>query len=423
MRFIVVICMFLQSFSAFGQVTGANRNQVKKVAILEVVDKKGTISDGIKLMVRTYLAATITNTPGYEGYDRTNVASIMSEQNFQRTGHVSDAGIKRLGEMTGADYILVAEVAELDGNNVVLTAQILDIETAKAVNYAKPVPSRTRPEDLEKGCRELAMSLFNRAGGGMSSAPAGGMAVSGEDFMETAFGINMKMVYVSGGSFTMGATSEQGSDAYDNEKPAHQVTLSGYYIGAFEVTQGQWEKVMGTSVAQQRDKADSSWPLRGVGVNYPMYYVSWDEAQTFCRELSRRTGKKYVLPTEAQWEYAARGGNRNDGAKYSGSDAVDVVAWYAGNSGSSTHPVGTKRPNALGLYDMSGNVYEWCADWYGSYSDAPQTNPTGPSSGSRRVSRGGSWNFSARSCRVSNRDDDTPSCRGNYLGFRVVCLP
>ncbi|WP_251620329.1 SUMF1/EgtB/PvdO family nonheme iron enzyme [Odoribacter lunatus] len=244
-----------------------------------------------------------------------------------------------------------------------------------------------------------------------------------QNYTETALGVNMKMVYVASGSFMMGATSEQGSNAFDYEKPVHQVVLSGYYIGAYEVTQGQWEKVMGTSVTQQRDKANSSWPLYGVGSDYPMYYVSWDEAQAFCRELSRRTGKRYVLPTEAQWEYAARGGNRNEGTKYSGSDAVDVVVWYDSNSGSSTHPVGTKRPNALGLYDMSGNVWEWCADWYGSYPNMYQANPTGPSSGSRRVYRGGSWFNSAAGSRVSNRNDGTPSRRDGHRGFRVVCLP
>jgi len=234
-----------------------------------------------------------------------------------------------------------------------------------------------------------------------------------QNYTETAFGINMKMVYVTGGSFTMGATSEQGSDAEDDEKPAHQVTLSGYYIGAFEVTQGQWEKVMGNNPSSFKK-----------GDNYPVENISWEDAQSFCRELSRRTGKRYVLPTEAQWEYAARGGNRKEGAKYSGGDAIDAVAWYSANSGFLTHTVGTKRPNALGLYDMSGNVYEWCSDWYGSnyYSDSPSTNPTGPSSGSYRVLRGGSWNL-ATYCRVPSRYNDDPDYRCDDYGFRVVCLP
>jgi len=235
-----------------------------------------------------------------------------------------------------------------------------------------------------------------------------------QNYTETAFGINMKMVYVAGGSFTMGATSEQGSDAESDEKPAHQVTLSGYYIGAFEVTQGQWEKVMGNNPSSFKK-----------GDYYPVENISWEDAQSFCRELSHRTGKKYVLPTEAQWEYAARGGSKKEGAKYSGGDAIDAVAWYRDNSGSSTHTVGTKRPNGLGIYDMSGSVFEWCSDWYSSdyYSNFPSMNPTGPSSGYSRVLRGGSWIGSAASCRVSERFSISPSSCNNIIGFRVVCLP
>ena len=220
------------------------------------------------------------------------------------------------------------------------------------------------------------------------------------------------MVYVEGGTFMMGATEEQGDDAWDSEKPVHSVTLDGFYIGKFEVTQAQWAAVMGTTVSQQRDTAaeyygqdPSDWSLYGVGDNYPMYYVSWEEAQSFCEKLSAQTGKKYRLPTEAEWEYAARGGNNADGTKYAGSGNLDEVAWYRVNSDGEngnvygTHPVGTKRPNGLGIYDMSGNVWEWCQDWYGSYGSSSAVNPQGPSSGSYRV-RGGCWASYARLCRV-----------------------
>lgn len=252
--------------------------------------------------------------------------------------------------------------------------------------------------------------------------PVGGMETSGEDFIETVFGVNMKMVYVEGGDFMMGGTSEQGAEAENDEKTLRRVTLDSYYIGAFEVTQGQWERVMGTSVSQQMGKAGGT-ALKGTGSDYPMYYVSWEEAQAFCQELSRKTGKTYCLPTEAQWEYAARGGNKNEGTKYSGSWSIDAVAWYDGNSGSSTHPVGTKRPNALGIYDMSGNVWEWCSDWYGDYRTYDTQNPTGASSGSARVLRGGSWYDDARYCRVSLRDNFSPGGRYDSSGFRVVLLP
>ena len=216
------------------------------------------------------------------------------------------------------------------------------------------------------------------------------------------------MVYVSGGTFTMGATSEQGSDASNNEKPAHSVTLSGYYIGKYEVTQELWNAVMGSNLSYFK------------GDNLPVC-VSWNDVQEFLRKLNAMTGKNYRLPTEAEWEFAARGGNSSRGYKYSGSNNIDDVAWYNGNSGDRTHAVGTKSPNELGIYDMSGNVWEWCQDWYGrSYSSSSQRNPKGPNSGPNRVIRGGGWLYSARNCRVSCRDYYSPNCWCNYLGFRLA---
>ncbi len=416
-RFIITILLSMGlAATCPGQLTGG----IKKVAILETVDKEGSISYGIKLMLRSNLAAAVTNTPGYEGYDRVDISSIMGEQNFQRTGMVSDDQIKKLGEMTGASYILVAEAAKLDATHLFITAKILDVESARLEQTAN-VQSETTVEEFETACRQLAASLFGRAGQTKTrSVSADVVYTSGEDFTETAFGIDMKMVYVEGGEFMMGATSEQGDEAYGNEKNIRRVTLSSYYIGAFEVTQKQWELVMGTSVSR---KAAGS-RLAGVGPDNPMYYVSWEEAQAFCQELSRKTGRTYVLPTEAQWEYAARGGVRNERVKYSGSRFVDAVAWYDDNSGGSTHPVGTKRGNALGIYDMSGNVWEWCLDWYrDTYITYDTQNPTGPSSGAYRVLRGGSWYGYARACRVSHRSFNGPVGRTNSYGFRVALLP
>ena len=220
---------------------------------------------------------------------------------------------------------------------------------------------------------------------------------------------DIAMVYVSGGTFTMGATSEQGSDADSDEKPTHSVTLSGYYIGKYEVTQELWEAVMGSN------------PSYFKGDNLPVERVSWNDVQEFLRKLNAMTGKRYRLSTEAEWEFAARGGNSSRGYKYSGGNSIGNVAWFGGNSGSRTHAVGTKSPNELGIYDMSGNVWEWCQDWYGSYSSSWQRNPKGPNSGSYRVCRGGSWFNNARNCRVSNRSNGgTPDDRGNNLGFRLA---
>ena len=216
------------------------------------------------------------------------------------------------------------------------------------------------------------------------------------------------MVYVEGGTFTMGATSEQGSDAASDEKPAHQVTLSSFSIGKYEVTQEEWEAVMGNN------------PSRFKGAKRPVESVSWSDCRQFIRKLRTLTGKNFRMPTEAEWEYAARGGNKSRGYKYSGSNILDDVGWYYGNSSSSTHDVGQLDPNELGLYDMSGNVWEWCADWYGSYDSNSQSNPIGSSSGSDRVDRGGSWNNLAGLCRVSYRYNYTPGFSYRNLGLRLA---
>ena len=193
-------------------------------------------------------------------------------------------------------------------------------------------------------------------------------------FIITVNGVAFNMVKVSGGTFQMGATSEQGSYVDSDEQPVHQVTLSDYYIGETEVTQELWQAVMGSNPSK----------FTGSGL-LPVEKVSWDDCQTFITKLN-----VFRLPTEAEWEFAARGGNSSQGYKYSGSNNIDDVAWYTNNSNSKTHEVGTKAPNELGIYDMSGNVWEWCQDWDGSYSSSAQTNPTGPTSGAERVYRGGS---------------------------------
>ena len=277
-----------------------------------------------------------------------------------------------------------------------------------------------------------------------SSATKGTESTEAKAFENKTFtvnGVSFDMIAVKGGMFTMGETSEQGSDSLGQGKPTHNVTLSDYYIGKFEVTQELWQAVMGDN------------PSYFKGNNLPVETVDWYDAVEFCNKLSELKGltpyykieknvkdpnnsnsydyKKYKvtvnhgangfrLPTEAEWEYAARGGNKSRGYKYSGNNNIGDVAWYTDNSGSKTHQVGTKLPNELGIYDMSGNVLEWCQDWEDNYSSGSQTNPTGPSSGSDRVYRGGSWSDSAKYCRVSDRDYDIPDDGDNDLGFRLA---
>jgi len=271
-----------------------------------------------------------------------------------------------------------------------------------------------------------------------------------KDFTETKYGI--EMVHIKGGEFNMGCAPEWKNCEAD-ELPAHKVKVSDFYIGRYEVTQKQWREIMGTAA---REHWYEEKPSFGEGDNYPMYYVNWYEAVEFCNKLSELTGRKpvyridktmkdpnnegvwedrigkkwivtvisgangYRLPTEAEWEYAARGGAKSKGYKYSGSNNLDDVAWYWDNSARCTHEAGSKQPNELGIYDMSGNVWEWCWDWYGPYSDNAQTDPIGAASGFCRVIRGGAWNSSGRSARSASRCQTGPDSWSHDIGFRLA---
>ena len=227
----------------------------------------------------------------------------------------------------------------------------------------------------------------------------------------TAGGVSFDVVRVKAGTFVMGCTDEMEGDCYGDENPSHSVTISqDYYIGKFEVTQDLFEAVMGYN------------PSKWQAPNLPVENVRWDEAQEFCNKLSRMTGRRFALPTEAQWEYAARGGKKTVGYKYSGGSYIWDVAWYIDNSNRQTHPVGRLRPNELGLYDMSGNVWEWCQDWYGDYSSSSQRDPQGPDSGSIHVLRGGGWDLDTKSIRVANRGHFASDFDSGYYGFRIVMM-
>ena len=237
-----------------------------------------------------------------------------------------------------------------------------------------------------------------------SSVSSGGNEIS----IPVKNGITIDMVKVEAGTFMMGATSEM-QNPWDDEKPVREVILTNdYYIGKYEVTQSLWQAVMGTN------------PSYFKGDNLPVEQVSWDNCLGFISKLNSLTGRKFRLPTEAEWEYAARGGKKSRGYQYSGSFNISDVAWYNGNSGNKIHPIGMKQANELGVYDMSGNVNEWCQDWYGSYVSSSQTNPLGANSGSFRVCRGGSWYFGTVNCRSSFRSRGNPDTRSRYLGFRLV---
>ena len=251
-----------------------------------------------------------------------------------------------------------------------------------------------------------AVASSNTSGysSGSSSMASGSNTIS----IPVKNGISIEMVKVEAGTFMMGATPEM-ENPFDDEKPTHQVTLTNdYYIGKYEVTQALWQAVMGKK------------PSRFKGDNLPVVSVSWNDCQKFISKLNRKTGKKFRLPTEAEWEYAARGGKKSRCYQYSGSNNISDVAWYYNNSCSKTYIAGSKQANELGIYDMSGNVKEWCQDWFGSYSSSSQVNPTGANSGSYCVGRGGSWKCVAGSCNPSTRFSFAPDDRYDDLGLRLV---
>ena len=283
----------------------------------------------------------------------------------------------------------------------------------------------------------------------------------------------IEMVDIQPGEFLMGSPTTE-VDREDNERPQHPVKITyAFKMGKTEVTQKQWREVMGTTIRQQRDKAQdrsslgkrlkmlgkdikdnpfgtfdeiqdegmwktikavaagrNRWPLYGEGDDYPMYWVNWGEATEFCQKLTELErvagrlppGQEYRLPAEAEWEYACRAGSITRFANGNTEAELDKIGWYGGNSGA-THPVGAKIPNAWGLHDLHGNVWEWCLDWYGDYSAEESFDPFGPATGTDQIARGGGWDSSFLICRSAERTRCWPSFRGKYLGFRVVLAP
>ena len=213
-----------------------------------------------------------------------------------------------------------------------------------------------------------------------------------------------ELIKVEGGTFMMGTDDEDEGLAM----PSHEVTISSFYVAKYPVTQQQWEALMGSN------------PSYCIGSKHPVERVSWDDVQLFIKKLNAYTGKKYRLLTEAEWEYAARGGNQSHNYIYSGSDDVDVVAWYRQNSDDKSHPVGTKAPNELGIYDMSGNVWEWCSDWADYYTSESQIDPPGPPTGMTRIVRGGCYGNDVRVLKVYMRSSSIPNYGGSWIGFRLA---
>ena len=306
-------------------------------------------------------------------------------------GYESEEGTVKLKASAPSNLQITLSKEAASTNQISQTTHPQQSQTQRPVSQTQPVSSTASLSTSSTSLNAVGSSTS----GSVITIPVKG-------------GVSIEMVKVEAGSFDMGATSEM-QNPYSDEKPVHRVTLTNnYYVGKYEVTQALWQAVMGSN------------PSIFKGDDLPVEEVSWKDCQKFITKLNAMTGKRFRLPSEAEWEYAARGGKKSRGYLYSGSNAIGDVAWYEGNSSFMTHAVGTKQPNELGIYDMTGNVWEWCQDRYGSYSSSPQTNPTGAVGGSRRVFRGGSWSYSARRCCTSSRSGYSPGYRRYDLGLRLV---
>jgi formylglycine-generating enzyme required for sulfatase activity len=379
-------------FAAATTTTATAQGPTPKLAVLVVGMDDWMLGDVLAHLVGEELKRGTT----YEVVTRRNDVQNKLEALRRGTDRLDNALLRAWATGQGINTLCV--VTTTPGLNFSL--RLLDVSSGDVQCNG----SRVEPNAVS--LKQLAWSLAGGIGDGCTP--------SGSDFTESEIG--MAMVYVEGGEFEMGCKSGRddlnGHTCYGSEYPLHDVTVGSFWIGKYEVTQGQWEAVMGTTIFHQRDKSVYS-DLHGVGSTYPMYYVSWEEAVVFCAELSARTGRSYRLPTEEEWEYAARGGNSGSGYVYSGGNSLGSVAWYPDNAGATTHAVGGKLGNELGIYDMSGNVDEWCySKWRDNYSSSEN--------GSTRVLRGGSWSSDEWGFRVAYRSGYGPSYRGALLGFRVV---
>jgi formylglycine-generating enzyme required for sulfatase activity len=420
----VLVFAFLAALAA-----GVYAQQVV-VAIGPFEAKAGISAEDANIIAEVY-RIRLSATRAVRVVTREDLDNVVREQRFQTSDWSDDSKTAALGNALNAHWIVRGTLQPVV-NRIIVTISILDIKTLEVKGGADVRVSSI--DDAYDQMDDLVAQTVSAMTGQTPDRERDGGRGGGTPVRPDPGTVPEGFVRVEGGTFQMGS-----SNGENDERPVHTVTVRSFSMGRHEVTQKEWTEVMGTTVRQQRDQAGGN-SLYGEGDNYPMYYVSWYEAVEYCNKRSIREGltqayrgsgtsiicdftaSGYRLPTEAEWEYAARGGNKDYLTyEYAGGNSAGAVGWYDGNSGGSTHPAGQKQPNSLGLYDMSGNVWEWCWDWYSnSYSSGSQTDPGGPVSGASRVLRGGSWGNSAADLRSSYRNFNTPGGRGSGLGFRLV---
>jgi formylglycine-generating enzyme required for sulfatase activity len=397
--------------------TAASKNETPKgvkrmenmIAVFDLEITEG-VAKGIARPLTDSIRREIVMSGRYEVVERGNMNKVLGEQKFQLSGCVAGECIVEAGQLLGAGKLITGSIG-LVGKTYYLSLSLIDVETGKIENSSED-KCKCEIDELIDSTKRLVHKLLSEKASDAKPVKEAKTAepvykpstptYTGKAVTDSS---GMEFISVKGGCYQMGEGSSYA---------VHEVCVDDFYIGKYEVTQGQWKAVMGNNPSYFKDCGD----------NCPVEEVSWNDIQDFITKLNNKTGKNYRLPTEAEWEYAARSGGKDE--KYAGTSnesELGEYAWYDKNSGSKTHPVGQKKPNGLGLYDMSGNVWEWVNDWYDSdyYKNSPKNNPTGPSSGKEyKVHRGGSWLGSAGSLVASSRDWNEATTRDIYGGFRLV---
>lgn len=391
-RIAAMLLLVLAGISVYAQ----NEPVSKKQVAVYVTDSD--VEDAIKKIIQSKIISTLTHSSQYRVLERNSefLKQIEDDLGYGMSGKVKDSQIAKIGFQLGAQFVLVVDITEVF-SELYIAARLVNTTSGEITSTAEELIVDPSSAKLMNAAEKVGNGVIGQ-GGSSASQQGNNSSYSSSANVETftVNGVTFEMVKVEGGTFSMGSYSGE-----SDEQPVHSETVGTFYIGKTEVTQKLWAAVMGANPSKFR------------GENLPVEMVSWFDCQEFVDRLSRITGRIFRLPTEAEWEYAARGGNKSRNYTYSGSNDLYRVAWYTENSGSMTHPVGQKLDNELGIYDMSGNVWEWCSDNYSSSYSSPRNS-------SYRVLRGGGWGSTAASCRVADRIYYSPGDRSGYRGLRLA---
>lgn len=426
--FVAVLIIVLVPLAVHAQTGG-----VVSIAVLDLDMQEG-VPGAYRVGLSDILREELFHTGRFDVIERNKMENILTEQGLQLSGCTSDECAVEAGQLLGVEQMVAGSVSIL-GELYVVSLRLIDVETGRLIEMRSARCLCPIEEVATTSMAEVARQLAGVGGVTRqvsgSGYPRGGIAPESTKFVDLQPDLRtspsvaaiqasegtkfvdplpgMEFVQISGGSFMMGSPSSEAKRDND-EGPQHRVTIQSFQMMTTEVTQGMWREVMGSN------------PSKFKGDNLPIEMVSWEDAQDFTERLSvMDRGKGYRLPTEAEWEYACRAATTTRFYSGDSESGLSRVGWYKGNSRKKIHPVGLKEPNAWGLYDMHGNVWEWCEDRYGSdyYASSPATDPVGPSTGAGRVVRGGGWNYDARWCRSAKRGS-VPTGRSIYIGFRLV---